>query len=98
MSVTTDSVLVRNMELSAADLDGQIVLLDVPAGAYFSLNGVASEIWHMLNEPRRVEEIFEALLQSHDVDTATLSRDVLPFLQSLVEQRLVRHIDRDTAR
>jgi hypothetical protein len=52
----------------------------------------------MLSEPRRVGEIFETLSQSHEVDATTLSRDVLPFLQTLIEQRLARQIDRDDAR
>ena len=59
MSVTIDSVLVRDKDLAAADLDGHVVVLSVPAGAYFGFNGVASEIWHMLSEPRRVGEIFD---------------------------------------
>lgn len=97
MSVTIDSVLVRERQLPAANLDGGVVILSVDAGAYFSFNNIASEIWRMLSEPRRVGEIFEALSQSHDVDTATLSRDVLPFLEKLIERRLARQVDQDDA-
>ena len=98
MGVTIDSILVRDQTLAAADLDGRIVVLSVDAGAYVSFNGVASEIWHMLSEPCRVGEIFDTLSQNHDVDSAALSRDVLPFLQRLIERRLARQIDRDGAR
>lgn len=93
MGVTIDSVLVRDQTLAATDLDGGVVLLNVRTDSYVSLNEVASDIWHMLSEPRRVGEIFEALSQSHDVDTATLSREVLPFLQHLIERRLALQID-----
>jgi hypothetical protein len=98
MSVTIDSVLMQDKDLVAADVDGCVVVLSKRAGAYFSLNGVASEIWHILSEPRRVDEIFSALSQSHDVDAAALSRDVLPFLQTLIDRQLARQIDRDGAR
>ncbi|MGE3993299.1 PqqD family protein [Pseudorhodoplanes sp.] len=94
MSVTVDSVLVRNGDLPAADLDGRVVLLSVRAGAYFGFNPVASEIWHMLSEPRRVGDIFDTLLQSHDVDAGTLDRDVLPFLQRLIDRQLARQVGR----
>ena len=70
----------------------------MPAGAYFGFNGVASEIWHFLSEPRRVGEIFNELSQNHEVDAATLSRDVLPFLQSLIDRRLAVQIDPDGLR
>ncbi len=98
MSVTIDSVLVQDKELAAADLEGRVIVLSLRAGAYFGFNGVASEIWHMLSEPRRVGEIFDTLSRSHEVDATTLSRDVLPFLQTLIEQRLALQIDRDDAR
>ncbi len=97
MGVTIDSILVRDRTLPAADLDGRMVILSVDAGAYLSFNSVASEIWQMLSEPRRVSEIFDALSENHDVDAATLSRDVLPFLQRLIERRLARQLERDFA-
>jgi hypothetical protein len=93
LSVTIDSVLVQDCEPSAAELDGGVVVLSVRAGSYFSFNRVASEIWHMLAEPCRVDRIFDSLAHSHDIDAQTLARDVTPFLQTLLEQRLVRVID-----
>lgn len=97
MSVTFDSVLVRDRSLATADLDGQIVILSVAGGAYIGLNEVASEIWQKLSEPCRVGEIFDALSQSHEVDVATLSRDVMPFLQDLLDRQLAIHVEPGTA-
>jgi hypothetical protein len=93
VSVTIDSVLVRDQTLAATDLDGQIVVLNIHTDTYVSLNTVASHIWCMLSEPRRVGDIFDALSQSHDVDADTLARDVLPFLQHLIERRLARQVN-----
>jgi hypothetical protein len=98
LGVTIDSVLVRDTGLATADLEGQTVVLSTRAGAYFSLNDVAGEIWQLLSEPREVGAIFDALSESHDVDSATLSRDVLPFLQSLIDRRLARQLPPDVAR
>jgi hypothetical protein len=94
LSVTIDSVLVRDEEPRAVDLDDGVVVLSVRAGSYFGFNRVASEIWHMLGEPRRVGQVFDALSECHDVDAETLARDVTPFLLMLIEQRLVRALDR----
>ncbi|HTH32910.1 MAG TPA: PqqD family protein [Xanthobacteraceae bacterium] len=66
------------------------MVLSVRAGSYFSFNEVASDIWTMLAEPRSVGQIFDALTLSHDVDAATLARDVTPFLETLVSRRLAR--------
>ena len=98
MGVTIQSVLVRDKKLPAADIDGCAVVLSLDAGSYFDLNQVATEIWRMLSEPCRVGKIFELLSRQHDVDTETLIRDVTPFLQTLIDYRLVRMIDPGEAR
>ena len=38
------------------------------------------------------------LRQRHDVDAETLARDVTPFLQTLIDERLVRLIEPGDAR
>jgi hypothetical protein len=97
LSVTIDSVLVQDEEPRAADLDGGVVVLSVRAGSYFGFNEVATEIWNMLAEPCRVSQIFDSLAERHDVEMETLARDVTPFLQTLVEHRLVRMLDQGEA-
>ena len=98
MRLTNDSILVRDAEPTTAALDQGAVVLSVRAGSYFSFNAVASDIWTLLAEPRSVGEIFDALALSHDVDAATLARDVTPFLQSLVERRLAQVVVPSAAR
>jgi hypothetical protein len=93
LGVTTDSVLVRDNELAAAEVDGRVVVLSLGVGSYFDLNRVATEIWDMLARPCQVEKIFESLLETHDIDSETLVRDVTPFLQTLLDYNLVRTID-----
>jgi hypothetical protein len=93
LSVTLDSILVRDDEPTAVALAGDIVLLSLRAGAYFGFNRVASEIWSMLAAPCRVGEIFNQLAKTHDADGATIARDVTPFLQTLIENHLARVID-----
>jgi len=90
LRVTNDSILVQGRQLTAADVDGRVVVLSLQASSYFDFNRVATEIWCMLAEPHRVGEIFHSLSQRHDVDAETLARDVTPFLETLVTHRLVQ--------
>jgi hypothetical protein len=84
--------VVRDNQLAAADVDGRTVVLSVGAGSYFDFNQIGTEIWNMLAEPCSVSEIFHRLSQRHQVDAETLSRDVTPFLQILIDERLLRTI------
>jgi Coenzyme PQQ synthesis protein D (PqqD) len=90
LCVTIDSILVRDREPRTADLTGGVVVLSMSVGSYFSFNQLGSEIWTMLGEPCRVGHIFNVLSQRHGVDAQTLTRDVMPFLQKLIEHRLIR--------
>jgi Coenzyme PQQ synthesis protein D (PqqD) len=95
MSVTADTILVRDSEPAFVTLEENVVLLSVRRGSYVSLNRVGTQIWNMLGEPRRVGDIFDALAQTHDVDAGTLTGDVAEFLERLLKRQLVRVVDPD---
>jgi hypothetical protein len=98
VSLDLNSILVQEAGLSAAEVDGRIVVLSLKSGSYFDLNAVASKIWDMLSTPCSIESILQDLSRQHDVDTQTLTRDVMSFLQSLLAQRLVRIVAVEEAR
>ena len=72
MTVGPDSVIVQEDEPVAAEVDGEVVMLSERAGAYFGLDGIGSEIWRLIEEPRRVSELCGTLAQRYDVDAETL--------------------------
>jgi hypothetical protein len=90
MTVGPDSVIVQEDEPVAAEVDGEVVMLSERAGAYFGLDGIGSEIWRLIGEPRRVSELCGTLAQRYDVDAETLTRDVTAFLDALLARNLVR--------
>jgi len=97
LSVTNDSVLIRDNTLAAADIDGRVVVLSIGAGSYFDFNQVGTEIWNMLAKPCQVSEILGRLSQKHDVDARTLSHDTRTFLQTLVEEKLIHVVATEEA-
>jgi Coenzyme PQQ synthesis protein D (PqqD) len=96
--VTVDSILVQEREPVATTVDDEVVLLSMRAGSYFGLNRVGSEIWNMLAEPRPVGHILDALSQLHDVDRDTMTGDVMTFLQTLIDRRLLRVVEPENTR
>jgi hypothetical protein len=98
LSVKIDSVLVRDKQLAAAEVDGRVVVLSLAAGAYFDFNGVGTEIWDMLAQPCAAGEIFDHLSKRHDVDAEIMARDVTSFLQTLLDEGLVHMVAGEEAR
>jgi Coenzyme PQQ synthesis protein D (PqqD) len=93
LHVSVESVLVQDSEPVAAELADGAVVLSVRAGAYFSFNCTATEIWDILAEPCCLRQIFALLAERYDVDAETVARDVTPFLQTLIKHRLVRTVN-----
>jgi hypothetical protein len=97
LNLSPHSVLVQDKTLPTAELDGRAVVMSLRAGAYFDFNRVGTEIWRMLAEPCPVGRIFDSLSESHLVDREIVVREVTPFLQTLLEERLIRTMPPDAA-
>ncbi|HEY4856933.1 MAG TPA: PqqD family peptide modification chaperone [Xanthobacteraceae bacterium] len=93
MTVSLSSVVVQEDEPIAAEVDGEVVMLSERAGAYFGLDGIGSEIWKLIAQPRRVSDLCQSLAQRYDADGETLTHDVTSFLDELLARRLVRLVD-----
>ena len=91
--MTAQTVMVRDSELTLAVVEQRAVVLSLRAGAYFEFNVVGTEIWNMLAEPRCVDEIFDELSRTFDVDAKAIARDVSPFLQDLIKHGLLQVLD-----
>jgi hypothetical protein len=52
----------------------------------------------MFAERRQVREVCEALSRSYVLDTETARREVIGFVQSLVEHRLLQVVEREPSR
>jgi hypothetical protein len=94
LPISSDTVIIRDQDCTAAYLDGMVVVLSVRAGAYFDFNEVGTEIWDLLARSCRAGEIFDELLRQHEVDENTLAVHVTPFLEQLAKDGLVQLIDK----
>ncbi len=84
------SVLARNETLVTAPMGEELVMMDVDAGSYFALDGVASSIWSALEQPRTMQELLDALTARYDVAPERCAADVVPFLERMAERRLLQ--------
>ncbi len=75
-----------NESVVSADLDNEMVLLNVETGLYFGLDELGSTIWSMLAAGEPTDAILDRLMDTYDVEPIRLRRDVEDFL-SLLEAR-----------
>ncbi len=88
--MTETAVITARDDLSAADMAGELVVLDLASGAYFGLNETGTRILKLARQPRTVQEIIEALRADYEVPYEQLKADVLAFVADLAANRLIR--------
>lgn len=86
--IASTTVVAADNALSTA-IDGETVILQQEAGEYYGLNEVATFIWELLEEPRTVDEICEAVTAEYDVTYERCEADVTMMLTELAEKELV---------
>lgn len=76
-----------------ADLGDENVILTEDEGVYYGMEGVGPEIWNLLGDPRRGEELVEALVAEYEVGEERIREDVRRFLAELEREGLVEVVD-----
>ena len=88
-TLSLDDTLVVSKDQVAADLSGEVVILGMTEGAYFSVSAVAARVWALLQTPRRLGDIVSTLMSEYDVPTDQCAAEVLAFVEDLAARGLV---------
>ena len=85
-----DSTLVRRRpDAITADVGEESVVLDSDSGTFFQLNGSGARIWALLEEPRTVGALCDALVARHAVSPERCRADVAAFLAAIAARGLI---------
>ena len=87
--LSASSVVARVNGVAEAEIDGEIVALNIDSGACYGMKGVASSVWRIIAEPKRVADIRELLLDKYEIDSDTCERQLLDLLAELRAEGLI---------
>ncbi len=87
--ININNVVSRRNDIDTTDLNGEIVMMDLEKGRYFSLNGVGSRIWEIIEEPIGINKIVDYLLEEYDVSRNECEENVLEFLGKLDDANII---------
>ena len=88
-TVTANSVIEASARHVSCVVQGQVVILHLDEGVYYSLNPVVATIWGLLNEPRELSQLVSAVVAEFDVDEAQCLQDITELVVSLHAHELV---------
>jgi hypothetical protein len=81
--------LVAARDQVSVEVDGEAVILGLADGVYYGLDPVGARVWGMLEQPRTVAELRDAVVAEWEVDAPTAERDLLDLLGELAARGLV---------
>lgn len=84
-----DALVRRNGGLIEAEVDGELIGLEVEQGVCYGFNGTATRIWALIEEPRKISDIRDVLLAEYDVNAETCERDLGSVLAELEANGLI---------
>ncbi len=83
------TVVARNDGLIEAEVENEVVALNIEKGTCYGLNPVGSRVWKLLAFPIRISEICAKLLAEYKVDSGVCEREVLDLLEELRAEGLI---------
>jgi hypothetical protein len=84
-----DLIVRRTGKLIEAEVDGELIGLEVEQGTCFGFNATATRIWSLIETPRRFSELRDSLLAEYDVDSETCEAELHGVLRELEKDGLV---------
>jgi hypothetical protein len=89
----TNTVVACSDDLIKAEIDGEILALNVERGACYGMNVIGSRVWNLVAQPIRVCDLCSALLKEYRVDPEVCERQVLDLLEELRAEGLIAIVE-----
>jgi len=81
---------VRANDVVSTDMNGEVVMMCIKKGAYFSLTGTGGPIWDRLEKPMTFDELNQSLGEEFDLNEGEETKGLVSgFLTKLVTEGLV---------
>lgn len=87
--LSLDTVIVRRDDIPTTDIDGELGMMSIEKGKYFTLDEVGTRIWALLETPNTVNKMVDVLMTEYDVDFETCANDVMELVEKLLQEDLV---------
>lgn len=84
-------------EVVAKTLEGEVIIINLTTGAYYSTAGVGAAIWQAIERRQSEPEIVSHLLRAYEVTEDTARADVARLLREFREEDLIVDMPGDTA-
>lgn len=88
-ALRADSVVAATREQLSSEVSGETVILGLRDGVYYGLDPVGTLVWRLLDRPRSVAELRDAVVREYEVEPERCEADLRALLSDLARRGLV---------
>ena len=89
MKLTEKTIIQRNTDILASDIDGEKVMMSIQQGEYYGLGKTGSFIWDHIEQPISINDLVDLITEKYEVSKEQCLNDIMPFLNDLAEKQLI---------
>ena len=93
MKLSGQTIVVAARGQVSCALDGEAAILNIGNGTYYGLDAVGAEIWRLVQNPQRVMQIREAVVELYDIPADRCENDIIDLLEMLLAAGLIETRD-----
>jgi hypothetical protein len=90
--IDLQTALARSEGILYTEIDGDVTMMSVETGRYYSLRDVGARIWALLEQPRSPEQICNQLMVEYRVDRERCEGDVINVMQLMASEGIVERV------
>jgi hypothetical protein len=87
--ITLDTIVRKNDDIFTGAIDNETVAMSIQSGKYYQLNKTGSRILALLDHPRSIRELCEAIQGNYKIDYDVCQNDILEFMQDMANKNLI---------
>lgn len=95
MSITIASIVTTSKDQVHTKVEDESVILGLSNSVYYGLDPVGTVVWREMQEPKRVADLVDSVMQEYDVDRERCEEDVIKLLNELLAEDLVQVCESD---
>jgi Coenzyme PQQ synthesis protein D (PqqD) len=87
--LSPQSIVVATPEQVSCPLGEESAILNLKNSVYYGVNPVAASVWKLLQQPKSVGELRDALVEEYEVEPERCEQDLLTLLDKMRDEGLI---------
>ena len=83
------SIVVATSEQVSCPLGEESAILNLKNSVYYGVNPVATSVWKLIQQPKSIGELRDALVEEYEVEPERCEQDLLTLLDKMRDEGLI---------